>query len=190
MKSTVLNELYPNSMKNKLIVIDKNDNIVGYEEKEKCHDNEGIPHSAFSVFIFNNKGQLLIQQRSKFKRLWPLHWSNSCCSHPRPREELKKAAQRRIAEELGIFCELKYLYKFRYTASYKNIGSENEICAVLIGKSDDGVILNPAEIQDFKWVDIGELRKDVERNPEKYTPWFKMEIKELLSLYTEEIINL
>jgi isopentenyl-diphosphate delta-isomerase len=165
----------------KIIVVDQQDNIINFESKEKCHNGDGILHRAFSIFIFNNKEQLLIQQRSKFKRLWPLYWSNSCCSHPRPNEDYKESAERRLKEELGIFCKLKLLYKFRYKARYKNIGSENEICAVLIGKSNATIIPNPEEISDYKWINLEELKKNINKNPEIYTPWFKMEIKELFS---------
>lgn len=166
----------------KLITVDKKDNIIGFESKEKCHDGDGILHRAFSIFIFNDKKQLLIQQRSEFKRLWPLYWSNSCCSHPRQNEGYTGAAERRLKEEVAISCKLKYLYKFQYRAKYKNIGSENEVCAVLIGKSNDDAVPNPEEIADHRWIGINELMIDINQNPEKYTPWFKIEIKELFNL--------
>lgn len=175
-----------------IIVVDSKDNIINFELKEMCHDGDGIKHKAFSVFIFNDKKQLLIQQRSRFKRLWPLYWSNSCCSHPRPNEGYKEAAERRLKEELGINCKLRYLYKFKYKTKYKNIGSENEICAVLIGKLENGFVLNPnpKEISDYKWVDLNQLTEDMKENLEKYTPWFRMEIKELFSNYKKEMNNL
>ena len=128
----------------KIIIVDKQDKIIGFEEKEKCHDGYGILHRAFSVFIFNDKKELLIQQRSKFKRLWPLYWSNTCCSHPRFDEEIVNAAEKRIKEEFGFWCLLKDLYKFQYQARFKDEGSENEMCSVLIGKLEDaGVISKP-----------------------------------------------
>jgi len=173
-----------------LITVDERDNIIGFESKEKCHNKDGILHRAFSVFIFNNKKQLLIQQRSEFKRLWPLYWSNTCCSHPKTNEGCKEAAERRLKEEIEISCELRYLYKFKYKAKYKDIGSENEICSVFIGKSNESITQNPEEISDDKWIDVSELEKDISLNPEKYTPWFKMEIKELLSSYKKEIDKL
>lgn len=170
----------------KIILVDSKDRTIGFEAKEKCHDGDGILHRAFSIFIFNDKNQLLIQQRSKFKRLWPLFWSNSCCSHPRVDEDYKKAAGRRLKEELGILCKLRYLYKFKYKANYKQKGSENEICAVLMGRSNDDIIANPEEIADYKWAELGELKKDMGENPNSYTPWFKMEIKEVLDSYRDE----
>ena len=174
----------------KLILVDEKDNVINYESERKCHDGKGIIHRAFSIFIFNDKKQLLIQQRSKFKRLWPLYWSNTCCSHPRSNEGYKESAERRLKEELGISCKLEYLYKFKYKAKYKNMGSENEICAVLIGKSNDTITINPKEIADYEWIDLNELRRDIEQNPKKYTPWFKIEVKKLFSVYKKEIDNL
>jgi len=174
----------------KLILVDEKDNVINYESKEKCHDGNGILHRAFSIFIFNDKKQLLIQQRSEFKKLWPLYWSNTCCSHPRPNDDYKESAERRLKEEIGISSKLKYLYKFKYEAKYKNIGSENEICDVLIGKSNDWITPNPKEIADYKWMDLNQLKNDVNQNPGKYTPWFKIEVKRLFSVYKKEIDNL
>ena len=176
----------------KLIVVDKQDKIVGFEEKEKCHNGDGILHRAFSIFIFNDKRELLIQQRSEFKRLWPLFWSNSCCSHPRFNEEILKAAEKRLKQELGITCPLKELYKFQYSAKYKGDGSENEMCSVLIGRlsNEQNITPNPEEIADYKWVNINELKKDIEENQDKYSPWFKIEVEELFSNYLNEIDEL
>jgi len=169
-----------------LVIVDQNDKKLGFESKEKCHNSCGILHRAFSVFVFNDKKQLLIQQRSELKRLWPLYWSNTCCSHPRQDEAYEEAAERRIKEEIGISCELEYLYKFQYKAKYKNIGSENEICAVLTGSSNDEPSPDPDEIADYKWVDMDELVEDIKKNPEKFTPWFKDEIKELLCSFSNK----
>ena len=176
-------------MDNKLIIVDSNDNILGFEEKEKCHDGNGILHRAFSVFVFNDKKELLIQQRSKLKRLWPLYWSNTCCSHPRLNENLIESAEKRLKEECGISCKLKELYKFQYSAKYKGKGSENEICSVFIGRLSNAqdIAINPKEIADFKWIKIDNLKKDIEENPDKYTPWFKIEIEKLFSNYENEI---
>jgi len=176
----------------KLIVVDKNDNIIGFEEKEKCHDARGILHRAFSIFIFNNQKQLLIQQRSKLKMLWPLYWSNACCSHPRLNENLVESSKRRLKEECGISCDLKKLYKFQYSARYKDKGSENEICSVFIGRlaNEQDILINPKEIANFKWINMDELKKDIKENSNKYTPWFKIEIEELFSNYKDKINEL
>lgn len=164
-------------MNNQLILVDKKDNIIGYLNKAACHKGKGKPHQAFSVFIFNSKSELLIQQRSKYKKLWPLVWSNTCCSHPRKGETRIKAAPYRIKEELGFSCLLKYILTFYYQAPYKNIGSENEVCAVFIGKCNKPIKANKKEVADYKFIAINDLKKDISKNPKKYTPWFKKELK-------------
>ena len=166
-------------MKDELILVDTEDNEIGFEEKEKCHVKNGILHRAFSIFIFNEEKELLIQQRGKYKMLWPLFWSNSCCSHPRKGESIENAASRRIVEECGIACELKRIYKFKYSSKFEEVGSENEICHVFIGKNNNNPIVNLEEIENWKWIKIPDLLKDISKNPNKYTPWFKMELIEL-----------
>lgn len=160
-----------------LILVDKDDNEIGNEEKVKCHLGEGILHRAFSVFIFNNKGDLLLQQRGKEKMLWPLYWSNTCCSHPRKGEDYEGAAERRLKEEMGFSCPVKFIGKFQYQVPYKNIGSENELCSVLVGMYTGRVVPNPEEVESWKWIDYKNLLEDVEKNPDMYTPWFKMELE-------------
>ena len=168
-------------MGEKLVVVDEKDNLLREEDKLKCHKGDGILHRAFSAFIFNEKNELLIQKRSKLKQLWPLHWSNSCCSHPRKGESYDEAAERRVMEELGIDCRMEMIYKFIYNAKYKNIGSENELCAVFIGKCDNMRInVDPKEIAEHKFIGIEELKKDIKENPDSYTPWFKMEIGKVI----------
>jgi isopentenyl-diphosphate delta-isomerase len=158
-----------------LIMVDKEDNILGYEEKEKCHRGKGMLHRAFSIFIFNSSGRLLLQERSAAKPLWPLFWSNSVCSHPRKGEDYLQAAQRRLKEEIGLETPLHFLFKFQYHAPFKTIGSENELCAVYIGKSDEPVNIDPREIAECRYIALVELKKDLRTRPHVYTPWFKME---------------
>ena len=165
----------------KLILVDENDNQIGFEEKIKCHLGEGILHRAFSVFVFNNKGELLLQKRGNGKMLWPLFWTNTCCSHPREGEGYEDAGKRRLQEELGFSCSLKYIGKFQYKASYKDIGSENELCAVLVGEYSGEINANKEEVDDFKWVNFEELKKDVSQNQDNYTPWFKMELEKFFA---------
>lgn len=164
----------------KLLVVNKNDKIIGTETKEKCHRGKGILHRAFSIFVFN-KNQLLIQRRSKFKLLWPLFWSNSCCSHPRKGENSQDAAQRRLKKELGFTCPLKLVGSFQYQAQYKNIGSENELCSVFIGEYNGKITPNPKEVASWKWIDIKKLQKDIQKSSQKYTPWLKPGLKKILS---------
>ena len=173
-----------------LIVVDEDDNIIDYKDKVTCHRGDGILHRAFSIFIFNDAGELLIHQRSAQKPLWPMIWSNSCCSHPRKGEELENATQRRLAEELGLSTSLKHLYTFRYHARYQNIGSEHEMCAVFIGKSNDKVRVNPTEIAEWRFVPINEVTRELAKHPEKYSPWFKMEWERLMLDFMDEIKKL
>lgn len=158
-----------------LILVDREDKVLGYETKEKCHQEKGILHRAFSIFIFNNNGELLIQKRSALKPLWPLYWSNSVCSHPRRGETDVAAAHRRLKEEIGIETQLQFLFRFQYHASFKNIGSENELCSVYIGKTDAPITANPGEIAEWRYIDLEELDQGVRVHPETYTPWFKIE---------------
>lgn len=158
-----------------LILVDGEDNIKGYLDKAECHRGQGILHRAFSIFIFNSSGQLLIQRRSAAKPLWPLFWSNSVCSHPRKGEEYLEAAARRLKEEIGIETSLRFLFQFQYQASYGVVGSENELCSVFIGQSDGPVIVDPGEIAGWRFISQGELDEELRVRPQDYTPWFKME---------------
>ncbi len=161
---------------NQIVLIDKRDKVSGYGNKEKCHQGKGVLHRAFIVFVFNNKGELLIQKRSKFKKLWPLFWDDSCSSHPQKGETYSKAVKRRLEEEFGFSCRPKFLDKFLYQARYKKVGSENEICTVLTGKYNGKIKPNKKEVADWKWANLKELKKDIIKNPNKYTPWFKIGI--------------
>ncbi|NOX36373.1 MAG: isopentenyl-diphosphate Delta-isomerase [Calditrichaeota bacterium] len=158
-----------------LILVNEHDQVVGYLDKASCHQGQGILHRAFSIFIFNDKGQLLLQQRSGQKPLWPLFWSNSCCSHPRKGETTEDATQRRLLEELGFTTPLTYLYKFIYQAPFEDKGAEHELCYVYVGKYSGPVKVNPNEIAEWKFMDVEELDRDMAEHPERYTPWFKME---------------
>ncbi len=164
----------------RLLVVDNKDNILYKETKTRCHKGRGVQHRAFSILIFNNKNELLIQKRSKYKKLWPLYWSNSCCSHPTKDEHYERSAKKRLKEELGFTCKLKFLYKFRYKAKYKNIGSENELCAVLIGRYNKKPKINKKEVAEFKFISLKKLKEDIKSHPQEYSPWFKLEIKYIL----------
>ncbi len=171
----------------RLILVDSADNILGYKSKAECHDGEGILHRAFSIFIFNSSNELIMQKRAADKRLWPLIWSNSCCSHPRENESYKIAARRRLKEELGLATTLNFLYKFQYQARWKDEGSENELCSVYIGRSDQQPAINPTEIADWHWISREDLNADLKNNPDTYSPWFKMEWQQIQNLYWDKV---
>ena len=171
-----------------LVVVDENDQVIGYESREKCHEGSGIRHRAFVVFIFNSKNELLIAKRSKFKKLWPNYWDLSCASHVYPDEDYKSAAERRLPQELGFKCNLKYLFKFVYQAPYKDVGSENEVCAVLIGKYDGEVKPNPKEVAEWKFMNLKELEEEI-TNEDRYTPWFRIAFEKLKKYNLENLLE-
>jgi len=171
----------------KLILVDKDDNVLGYKNKNEAHEGNGILHRAFSIFIFNENDQLLLQKRSVQKLLWPLFWSNSCCSHPRQGEDYEKAIHRRLKEELGIDTELKYFFKFQYQAKFQDVGSENELCSVYVGRSDNPIVVNKNEIAEWKFIDIEIMEREIEEKPENFTPWFKMEWEKIKNDFKNEI---
>ncbi len=174
----------------KLILVDEQDREIGYASKAECHNGEGILHRAFSIFIFNDKGQLLLQRRGEEKRLWPLYWSNSCCSHPRQGESNELATQRRLEEELGFSAPLKFLFKFQYHARYGEEGSERELCSVYIGKWNGPVHANPTEIAEWRFVDLEELERELHEHPENFSPWFKMEWERIRREHMDDILEL
>lgn len=159
-----------------LILVDGADRHVGQLSKARCHEGRGILHRAFSLLIFNGAGELLIQQRAPGKRLWPLYWSNSCCSHPRLGENLEAATQRRLREELGIVCPLQFLFKFEYHAQFDATGSEHELCSVFIGKCVDPLQVNTDEILAWRWISPDALQAELaSANAVRFTPWFTLE---------------
>jgi isopentenyl-diphosphate delta-isomerase len=162
-----------------LILVDGQDNEIGHMSKDECHIGDGQLHRAFSLFIFNTDGELLLQQRSEQKDLWPLYWANSCCSHPRHGELMEDAVQRRLYQELGITTELQFVYKFIYQANYEKSGSEHEYCWVYLGETNDSVTANTNEIADWRYVSPRQLDQEQITNPEIFTPWLKLEWKEL-----------
>ena len=156
-----------------LILVDKDDNPIGTEEKVKCHLPNGLLHRAFTALIFDCYGRLLLTQRSPKKMLWPGDWDGTAASHPRESETYVSSGERRIPEELGINCKLDYLFKFEYHVPYKDIGSENEICGTLIGIIDSNTTLSLVknEISAVKWISASELVKELENNTLIYCPW-------------------
>jgi isopentenyl-diphosphate Delta-isomerase len=159
-----------------LILVDQADRRLGHLSKALCHEGRGVLHRAFSLLIFNGRGELLIQQRAPTKRLWPLFWSNSCCSHPRRSETMEDATRRRLTEELGIGCDLHFLFKFQYHAQFDPTGAEHELCSVFIGQSRIPPQINPDEICDWRWINPEVLQGQMTgADSSRYTPWFMLE---------------
>ncbi len=170
-----------------LILVDADDNEIGTLSKALSHDGDGVLHRAFSLFIFNTDGELLLQQRSAGKRLWPMFWSNSCCSHPRRGETMDQAVERRLAQELGLTCQLEYVYKFSYQARYGEAGSEHELCSVFLGRTDELPKVNDTEIAATRFLSAQGLAEALDSKPDEFTPWFKMEWERLNGEFAEKL---
>jgi len=170
-----------------LILVDVEDNEIGYQSKADCHDGGGILHRAFSLFLFNEDGELLLQQRGMGKRLWPGFWSNSCCSHPRRGESLAIATMRRLDDELNIAAELDFVYHFCYQAEFSGAGSENELCHVFLGRIDGEVRPNDSEIESIRFISVSDLTAELAEHPQRFTPWFRQEWQTLLENYAGQL---
>jgi isopentenyl-diphosphate delta-isomerase len=174
-----------------LILVDDEDRGVGYMSKAKCHEGRGVLHRAFSLLIFNDRGELLIQQRAASKRLWPLYWSNSCCSHPRGAETMEAATQRRLQEELGLECDLRFLFKFQYQAQFDATGAEHELCSVFIGRTTQPPRINAAEIRDWRWIAPDALSREIsDAGGRTFTPWFMLEWTRIWADHRSEVLSL
>ena len=170
-----------------LELVDKNDREIDFREKESCHLIPVALHRAFSIFIVNTRGEMLIHRRQRTKKTWPGYWTNACCSHPRKGEDLREATKRRLAEELGIACEVKPLFTFQYRADFDTTHGEHEVDHVFLGVYDGEVNPNNDEIQEHRLVPIHELLEDVRRHSGEYTPWFKEGLPTVLE-YVEELM--
>ncbi len=154
-----------------VVLVDSNDNELGTMEKMEAHE-KGVLHRAFSLFIINDKGEMLIHQRAHSKYHSPGLWTNACCSHPRKDEDLRSAVVRRAQEELGIDVEPDYLFNFTYKAGFSNGLTEHEFDHVFVAKYSADFEFNEDEVHAYKYVDLKTLLNDVAMNPSDYTPWF------------------
>ncbi|RZL15835.1 MAG: isopentenyl-diphosphate Delta-isomerase [Pedobacter sp.] len=160
-------------MLEKVILVDKNDLPTGQMEKMEAHQ-KGLLHRAFSVFIFNSKNELLLQQRAKTKYHSGGLWTNTCCSHPRFGESNSAAAKRRLKEEMGMECVLEYGFSFTYKAEFADGLVEHEFDHVFFGRSDDTPVINSLEVESYKYIDIVTLKSQIKATPEIFTPWLKI----------------
>lgn len=172
-----------------LILVDHDDREVGFLSKEECHHRSGVLHRAFSVFLFNSDGEVLLQQRSAEKPLWPMYWSNSCCSHPRRGEIVEAAARRRVDEELALSCSLTFLYKFEYQATFLDVGAEHELCWVFAGFVNGTPTANAAEIAACRYVRPDALTAEIVAAPGRFTPWLKLEWAEIAARHLPNILG-
>lgn len=161
------------AMKEFVVLIDEKDNQLGLMEKQEAHV-AGLLHRAFSVFVFNAKNELLLQQRADEKYHSPGLWTNSCCSHPRENETYEHAARRRLQEELGFDCEIEEKFHFIYKAQLGEQLFEHELDRVFVGFYEGEMKINPEEVKAVKWIAMDELIEDLKVHPENYTAWFKI----------------
>jgi isopentenyl-diphosphate Delta-isomerase len=153
-----------------VILVDESDRVIGSAEKLQAH-REGKLHRAFSIFIFNQREELLLQKRSSKKYHSGGLWSNTCCSHPRPDHPIEKEAHRKLQQEMGFDCDLKWTFQFTYRVDLDNEFVENEVDHVFFGQYDGEPSPNPEEVEDWKWMDRNSLETDIKANPQHYTYW-------------------
>lgn len=162
-----------------VVLVDGEDNEIGTAEKIEAH-KKGLLHRAFSIFIFNSKGELLIQKRADDKYHSGGLWSNTCCSHPRPGESLEEAAKRRLDEEMGIEIPLRRVFAFTYRVDLENGLSEHEYDHVFVGEFNGEPDIDVSEATDWKWINVEELKKDIVEAPERYTYWLKEPLNRII----------
>jgi isopentenyl-diphosphate delta-isomerase len=158
-----------------IVLVDENDNDIRMAEKLAAH-LEAKMHRAFSIFIFNSRGELMLQKRAKQKYHSGGLWTNTCCSHPRPNEPLEQAARRRLQEEMGFSCPLTEKFSFKYKVEFDNGLTENEYDHVFTGNYNQEPKINPAEAEDWKWMNLTDLKQDIKNNPDIYSHWIKIAI--------------
>jgi len=160
-----------------VILVNENDEQIGTMPKLEAHE-KAVLHRAFSVFVFNEKSELLLQQRAASKYHSPMLWTNTCCSHQRDGEKNIEAGKRRLLEEMGFITELKEVFSFIYKAPFDNGLTEHELDHVMVGSYDKSPEINRDEVEDFKWMTLEAVKRDMELHPEVYTEWFKIIFKE------------
>lgn len=156
-----------------VILVDKNDQATGTMEKMEAH-RKGELHRAFSVVVFNSKGEMLLQKRAKGKYHSGGLWTNTCCSHPMPGEKIEDASRRRLKEEMGIDVQPEFIFKFIYKANLDQELIEHEYDHVFRGTFDGEPQINKNEVEDWKFVSMSWLKKDILLHPENYTYWFRL----------------
>ncbi len=156
-----------------VILVNEKDEQIGLMPKMEAHE-KAVLHRAFSVFVFNKKGELLLQQRAASKYHSPLLWTNTCCSHQRNGETNIQAGKRRLMEEMGFECDLKEVTSFIYKAPFDNGLTEHELDHIMIGYYDQNPSINKEEVENYKWMRVEDVKNDIQIRPSAYTAWFKI----------------
>lgn len=180
----IFGNLKLNMEEENVILVNQNDEQIGLMPKMEAHE-KAVLHRAFSVFILNDKNEIMLQQRAKHKYHSPLLWTNTCCSHQRDGETNIQAGNRRLDEEMGFGTELKELFHFIYKAPFDNGLTEHELDHVMIGYYNEEPQINPEEVEDWKWMDIEAVQNDIQLNPDLYTVWFKIIFEEFYHFLEE-----
>jgi isopentenyl-diphosphate delta-isomerase len=170
-----------------VILVNKDDEQIGLMPKLEAHE-KALLHRAFSVFVLNSNNEIMLQQRAHHKYHSPLLWTNTCCSHQREGETNIEAGSRRLFEEMGFKTELKELFHFIYKAPFDNGLTEHELDHVMIGYSNESPVINPEEVEDWKWMGIDAVKNDMQVHPELYTVWFKIIFDEFYHFLEEHKI--
>lgn len=174
-----------NQVNELLILVDEDDNEVGTLDKVSVHQ-KGLLHRAFSVFIFNSKGDLLLQQRADEKYHSPGLWSNTCCSHPGKGEELATAVTRRLQEEMGMEVATQFQFSFIYRTEFEDGLKEHEFDHVYFGRTDDLPKPNASEVKDWKYLNLQKLEEEIGSNPQNYTAWLKICLAEVMKHFEQK----
>jgi len=165
---------------NEVILVDERDIAIGVMEKMEAH-RKGALHRAFSIFLFNGKGEMLLQRRALSKYHSPGLWTNTCCSHPMQGESVEVAANRRLSEEMGMSCTMNKAFDFIYKAELENDLIEHEFDHVFFGTTNEPPVINPEEVSEWKWIPVYDVYIDVQLNPARYTEWFKIALPEVMA---------
>jgi isopentenyl-diphosphate Delta-isomerase len=181
------------NMRQEVILVNERDEVMGSMEKMEAH-RKALLHRAFSIFIFNAKGEMLLQQRAKSKYHSGGLWTNACCSHPGPGEETKDAAMRRLNEELGFSTPIEKAYDFIYQASFENGLTEYEFDHVFVGTYNGSIQPDKNEVADYCFKSVEEISNTLESHPAKYTHWFRMAFQRVVDWMSEhtkgpEVVN-
>ena len=168
-----------------VILVNEKDEQIGTMKKMEAHE-KGLLHRAFSVFIFDKKGRMLLQQRAAEKYHGAHLWTNACCSHPLPGETVESAARRRLKEELGFSTELREIFTFTYKAEVENDLVEHEYDHVFAGEYEGGLDPNPTEVSGFLYTEMSELKRQIDNDPLKFTSWFKIAFPKIESWWKEK----
>ncbi|RCU43121.1 isopentenyl-diphosphate Delta-isomerase [Chryseobacterium lacus] len=164
-------------MEEMVVLVSENDEVLGQMEKMAAHEN-GILHRAFSVFLFNDNGEMLLQKRAARKYHSPGQWTNAVCSHPRIQETFLEGAKRRMMEEMGIEAEIEEKFHFIYKAEVGNGLLEHELDRVFVGTYNGSFRLNPDEVEAVRYISMDDLEMEMKEHPEHFTEWFKIILKE------------